>query len=308
MDTKFSNQRSLLNNVLGFHIETTNICTLKCPGCSRTRFIQQWPQHWRNHSINVSDLMQFLDYDLKDKNVYLSGNYGDPIYHPEFHLLVSELKQKGSVITIYTNGSYRTQEWWQQLMTILDANDTVVFSVDGTPENFTQYRINGDWPSIEQAMQVCAKSQVNTVWKYIVFLYNQHDIETSEQLSKKLGIDTFRVVHSDRFDAQTEFLKPNIEFLGSRYDAQQNWKNSKSPITLNPECANGKTHFISAEGHYVPCCYLQDHRFYYKTQFGKNKSLYKISNTTLSKILNQPATVDFFNNLSQQPGCQYNCP
>jgi MoaA/NifB/PqqE/SkfB family radical SAM enzyme len=193
-------------------------------------------------------------------------------------------------------------------VTILDKNDTVIFSIDGTPKNFIQYRINADWPSIEQAIQVCTESQVNTVWKYIVFSYNQHDIETVNQLSQKLGIDKFEVVLSDRFDKQTEFLKPELEFLGSRYNAQQDWKNGKLSGTLDPKCTNRKEHFISAEGYYVPCCYLQDYRFYYKTQFGKNKSTYKISDTTLSKILNQSDTVEFYDNLSQQSGCQYNCP
>ena len=305
---KLPSQSLLANNITGLHIEPTNICTLKCPGCARTRFIQQWPQHWKNHSINVADLMQFIDCDLTDTTITLCGNYGDPIYHPEFHDLVSKLKQRGSTLNIVTNGSYQKQQWWQQLVAILDETDTVIFSIDGTPKNFMQYRINADWPSIEQAIQVCAGSQVNTVWKYIVFSYNQHDIETVNQLSQKLGIDKFEVVLSDRFDKQTEFLIPELEFLGSRYNAQQDWKNRKLSGTLDPKCTNGKEHFISAEGYYVPCCYLQDYRFYYKTQFGKNKSTYKISDTTLSKILKQSDTVKFYDNLSQQSGCQYNCP
>jgi len=310
MDTKLSNPNpaQLLNNIIGFHIEPTNICMLKCAGCARTRFIQHWPQHWQNHNIDVSDLMRFLDCDLAGKQVNLCGNYGDPIYHPEFHNLVSALKQKGCTVSIVTNGSYRKPEWWQQLASILDSTDTMTFSIDGTPENFTQYRTNADWPSIEQAMQICAGSRAKTVWKYIVFSYNQEHIETTGQLSQQLGLDEFQTVQSDRFDQQTEYLKPSVEFVGSRYNEQQNWKNNRTPGSLDPKCTNGKEHYISAEGYYAPCCYLQDHRFYYKTQFGKNKSLYKISDTTLSQILTRPSTIEFYNNLSQQPGCQYNCP
>ena len=299
---------SSLNSITGFHIEPTNICTLKCAGCARTRFIQQWPQHWKNHSIDVQDLMRFLDCDLEGKKISLCGNYGDPIYHPAFHDLVSALKQRNCVINIVTNGSYRSVEWWQKLTAMLDSKDTVIFSVDGTPENFVQYRINADWPSIEQAMLTCARSQVQTVWKYIVFSYNQPDIESVDQLRSQLGLDEFRVVKSDRFDQQTEHFKPTVEFLGSRYNEQKNWKNGLSSSIVDPKCIDGNEHFISAEGYYVPCCYLQDYRFYYKTQFGKNKSLYKISDTTLSQILTQPTTIEFYNNLSQQPGCQYNCP
>jgi hypothetical protein len=146
------------------------------------------------------------------------------------------------------------------------------------------------------------------VWKYIVFSYNQADIESADQLRSQLGLSQFRIEHSDRFDKQTEHLRPDSEFIGSRYDQQQNWKQNKLPLGLQSKCNNQKEHFISADGYYVPCCYLQDHRFYYKTQFGKNKSAYKISDTTLSQVLNQPTTIEFYNNLSQQPACQYNCP
>jgi len=117
--------------------------------------------------------MRFLDCDLTGKKINLCGNYGDPIYHPEFYDLVGQLKQRGCSIKIDTNGSYRSAEWWQQLVTLFDSTDTVVFSVDGTPENFTNYRINADWPSIERAMRICAQSSAQTVWKYIVFSYNK---------------------------------------------------------------------------------------------------------------------------------------
>ena len=252
--------------------------------------------------------MRFLDCDLSGKKINLCGNYGDPIYHPEFHNLVKELKQRGCDIDITTNGSYQKAEWWQQLAEMLDLTDTLTFSVDGTPENFTQYRINADWPSIEQAMKICSKSRVHTIWKYIVFSYTVDDIESAKQLSESLNISTFQIEKSDRFDEVTNKFKPTVDFLGQRYNKQQDWKHQGTQSTLQPRCSNGKQHFISAEGYYVPCCYLQDHRFYYKTQFGKNKSAYRIADTTLSKILTQPNTVEFYNNLPQQSGCQYNCP
>lgn len=310
MDTKLSSPSLSLrpNNITGLHIEPTNICTLKCSGCARTIFIKQWSQHWKNHSIDVADLMKFLDCDLAGTHISLCGNYGDPIYHPELFDLVTQLKQKGCSITMVTNGSYRTKEWWQQLVTAFDATDTVVFSVDGVPDNFTNYRTNADWESIEQAMLVCASSLAKTAWKYIVFSYNQGDIQAADQLRQKFGLDGFSVVQSDRFDEHTDHLKPVVEFVGSKHDKKQHWRNDRINSQVDPQCASGKEHFISAEGYYAPCCYLQDHRFYYKTPFGKNKSSYKISDTTLSQILTQPSTVEFYNTVSQQSGCQFNCP
>jgi len=295
-------------NITGFHIEPTNICTLKCSGCARTRFIKEWPQHWKNYSLDIDELLKFIDIDLFGKKISLCGNYGDPIYHPDFIELVTRLKTQGAIISITTNGSYKTQEWWEQLVAKLTPDDNITFSVDGTPENFTQYRVNADWESIQTGMKVVANALCRSVWKYIPFSYNQHNIEEVKQLSNDIGIKQFRVEFSDRFDEHTEFLKPDNTLIGSRYIAQVQWKTNNARSLVSPKCHQGQEHFITADGYYTPCCYLADHRFYYKTPFGKNKKQYDIRQHTLTKILEQPQTVEFYQNLDQQPGCQYNCP
>ena len=294
--------------VTGFHIEPTNICTLKCSGCARTRFIENWPQHWKNHSINIAELLKFIDIDLVGKKIMLCGNYGDPIYHPDFIELVTALKERGSDITIITNGSYKKQEWWEKLITKLTPQDTVMFSVDGTPENFTQYRVNADWESILTGMKVIASADCHSKWKYIPFSFNQRDIEEVKQLSNSIGIKEFCVEFSDRFDEQTEFLKPDTTLIGSRYVTQAQWKFNNTNLAVLPKCNQGQDHFITADGYYTPCCYLADHRFYYKTPFGKNKKQYNIRDHTFTKIMEQPQTINFYQKLDQQPGCQFNCP
>ena len=298
----------MINAITEFHIEPTNICTLKCSGCARTRFINQWPRQWKNYSINIDQLLHFFDIDLAGKRMNLCGNYGDPIYHPDFINFVKRLKNYGVILSITTNGSYKTHDWWEELVSNLDASDIINFSVDGTPDNFTQYRVNADWDSIKIGMDVVAKSQCNSRWKYIPFAFNQTDIDQVEKLSQDIGIKNFRVRFSDRFDEQTQELMPDPSLICPQYAEQSKWKSNNSKLKVNPKCQSGKEHFITAEGYYSPCCYIADHRFYYKTPFGKNKSQYDIRKHTLSEILQQPQTIEFYRTLDQQPGCQYNCP
>jgi organic radical activating enzyme len=303
-------QKKLPDSLAGLHIEPTNICTLKCPGCARTRFINQWPQHWKNHSLDIDHLLKFLDINLTGLKISLCGNYGDPIYHPDLVDFVTKLKQRGSIISIVTNGSYRTKDWWKALTSVLTSVDCITFSVDGIPTNFTQYRINADWDTIKQGMEITAESACQTEWKYIPFLFNSTDIESAQQLSQQLGINRFFVDPSDRFDKETEFLRPNNTLLGPRHDAQMLWKSTTTSniSKVAPKCVNKKEHFITADGYYSPCCFVADHRFYYKTQFGKQKNQFDIQKQSISQLLTEPAVVEFYQNLSIQPGCQYNCP
>jgi len=293
--------------VHGIHLEPTNLCTLKCSGCARTRFINQWPQHWHNHSVDVSDLMQFLDIDLHGLVVTMCGNYGDPIYHPDLLELIKAFKSQGAVLDIITNGSYRKQSWWQELTNELSFDDSVTFSIDGIPENFTQYRVNGDWKTIHDAINVCVESSCKTIWKFIPFSYNENNIQQARQLSMDLGMDQFKVDFSDRFDEVTMHFKPNEDKIAARWNNQQNWKQSIATQQLVPECQNGKMHYVSADGYYMPCCYTGDHRFYYKNEFGKNKRQYAIKDNTLSEILKKSVVGEFYDKLTDHTVCQYNC-
>lgn len=298
-----------VNDIQGFHIELTNMCTLKCPSCPRTKFIKQWPQHWNNCNLDIEELFKFLDINLSKKKINLCGTHGDPIYHPEFLDIVKRLKEKDTVISITTNGSYKTPEWWKALTGLLDENDNITFSVDGIPENFTQYRINADWKSIEEGMKIVAGSVCNSNWKYLVFAFNENNISEARQLCSQLGIKNFELEYSDRFDKDTQHLIPTKESnLGERYSPQQSFRNNMvNPV--DPMCMKKKReHFITAEGFYSPCCFIADHRLYYKTIFGKNKKDYNIRNITISQLMKKPEVVDFYNNLQNIPACQFSCP
>lgn len=297
------------NDINGFHIELTNMCTLKCPGCARTRFIKQWPQHWKNYNLDINDFLNFLDIDLTGKKIILCGTYGDPIYHPQMIELVKKLKHRGAVVSITTNGSYKSTDWWNKLVNLLDQDDHVIFSIDGSPENFTKYRINGDWDSIRQGIEIVSNGRCNSTWKYLAFAFNEKDIDYTEKLSKSMGIKNFRLDFSDRFDEQTAEFEPiNTELLGNRYEKQQEFKNNKY-LNIDPKCEKNKEeHYITADGFYTPCCYIADHRFYYKTEFGKNRKEYNIKETTLTQILTKPACLKFYSDLQNTPACQFNCP
>jgi len=295
-------------NITGFHIEPTNMCTLKCAGCARTRFIDQWPQHWRNQNLSITALTQFLDIDITGLSVDFCGDYGDPIYHPEFIEMVRAVKQRGARVTITTNGSYHKADWWQELCNHLDGVDIIRFSIDGLPDNFTQYRKNADWESIKVGIDVCRKNTVQLVWKFIPFAYNYCQIDQAQQLATNLGMQ-FALDASDRFDAVTMHYRPPAEFLRSRSHVQEQVKQGIQH-TVTPKCSNGRMHYISASGHYVSCCYLADHRFYYKTDFGKNKQSYQIDQTTLTQLINQSRMVEFYQSIDTSPhiACQFNCP
>lgn len=311
----------MLDRLRGFHLEPTNICTLKCPRCPRTMFLDSFKnKNWTNANLNLNDLRQFIDIDIKGLIFGINGNYGDPIYYPDLFDLIKYIKKSGGMIKLHTNGSYKSREWWQELAELLDKNDIINFSIDGLPENFTKYRINADWDSISEGIAVLVKSPATIVWKYIVFSYNENDIETARALSKELGMTDFIVNNSDRWE-DNDWLKPtkyvdiddkalyNGSFNGNRGKLIDVWKKDKiRDLEIDAVCKNTMSmHFISAQGYYMPCCWVGDHRFYYSSEFYKNKDQYDISKTTMSQVLN--TTQQFYSNLeiNKLKYCTFNC-
>ena len=267
--------------MVSLHVESTSRCTLACPRCERTIFLEKFGR--KNFSIQDLDIKAFENFlDVPVDQVSFCGNIGDPIYHREFIKLVKMLTSKCQRIAITTNGSHKNRKWWKNLNSVLRPSDQIRFSIDGTPKNFTEYRVNADWDSILVGIQECVLGPASTEWKYIPFSFNEHDIDETEKLSVNLGIDKFFVESSDRW-VKNDPLKPN-EYIGSRDTLRQMYKNeSIRDFDIDPRCENHKEHYIGADGYYTPCCYSKSYEFYYKSEWWKNRNKHNIATTKLSE-------------------------
>ena len=178
------------------HIGLTNRCRLECPECTRNQPAAKYIHQM--FDIDISIFKKFL-LDCNPKFILFCGNWGDPIYAGGFLDLIKNLKISFPTlaISIHTNGSGKRREWWYSLIELLENNDKLIFSIDGTPDNYFKYRINSEWNSVEMAIKSCVeakeqfKKNVSIEWKYIVFSFNENSIDEAYHLSKTLGFDKF---------------------------------------------------------------------------------------------------------------------
>jgi len=285
---------------ISWHIEPTSKCILECPLCDRTWFYKKFKKR-KLHEINIDHLLNF--FNGQSYIIHFCGNNGDPIYHSEFHKLCQRLKETNCTINITTNGSKKSAEWWEQLGSILTIEDKIKFSIDGLQDTNKIYRINSDWDSIMQGFKIMKKHQIKTVWKFIVFKHNQHQIEEAKKLSKELGFDQFQLEKSDRWLDKKE-LMPNKKYVDDYYKHQSKvLTNTKYQVDIKPKCLQNnlpsRELYIDAEGNFYPCCWIGTYRYKYKSLFSPKFKRFNIKNTTLTKILEDKDVIDFFNSTKQ---------
>jgi hypothetical protein len=136
--------------------------------------------------------------------VHLCGNHGDPIYHPQFHDLIQKIKSSNPSVrfSMHTNAAFRSKKWWQKTASLFTGNDSITFSIDGLPSNNHVYRANSKWSSVHEAVTILRQhnDDIEMIWKWIVFRYNENDIEKGISLARELGFDRFLVIRSYRRD------------------------------------------------------------------------------------------------------------
>ena len=190
----------LLSNSL--EIELTTKCTLGCPGCPRNNPFEN-KDEWDVGHLDTDIAKSFAD-DPANRYYCFVGCYGDPLYHPDFIDIMRHYAKQNKDFLIHTNGSFKTKKWWNELASInwKIKKHTFVFSVDGLEDTNHLYRIRANWKSIMVGMTIMGalpkEKRPWLEWKYLVFPYNEHQVEEARALALDLGFNKFTPVTSER--------------------------------------------------------------------------------------------------------------
>lgn len=188
----------------GVNIEITNKCKIKCPACPRQTNKKNlvgsscMPLEQLKPILNTFPVLSFC------------GQMSDPIYHPEFQEVVEYIPATTEAI-FHTCGHGFDEEWWTRVFTSAkDKRMRFVFGVDGLPKDSHQYRVGQDGEQVWEMMKLGSSMGVDIEWQYIVFNYNENDIEEARAMAAEHNI-TFAELHSNRFE-HIEHLRPSEGF------------------------------------------------------------------------------------------------
>ena len=181
-------------------------CTLACSKCRRTQFKEA------GIPIDGGDLPfdDFKKLASHFEDLILCGGVADPVLHPQFIKILQYSYMNENKISVSTAASHRPIDWYRRAFKA-NPDATWIFGIDGLPEDSHKYRVNQDGEKLFKVAKMAVSMGIITVWQYIIFKYNENDIEESEKLAKDNGMN-FKLWKSDRWDnMQDPFLPTKKE-------------------------------------------------------------------------------------------------
>ena len=157
------------------------------------------------------------------KEIYFCGQISDPIFHPQFIEFLKLCKDNHNVI-IHTAASHKPESWYREAFQA-NKNALWTFGIDGLPKDSHKYRVNQDGEKLFKMACMASKMGLWVKWQYIVFKYNENDIETAREMAKKHDM-IFEVQKSSRFFEEDD-LKPTNE---QHYLKRKNYGNHISKM------------------------------------------------------------------------------
>jgi MoaA/NifB/PqqE/SkfB family radical SAM enzyme len=185
------------------HLEITERCNAACPMCARNINGGEVNPWLKDNELSLKDIKHIFSNDLVKQlqHIYMCGNYGDPIVAQDTLEAFKYFRECNPdiLLSMNTNGSARTKEWWTELAIILGDRGHIIFSIDGLEDTNLIYRKNTIWTKIIENVQSFIAAGGNAHWEYIVFKHNQHQIAQAKELAYTLGFKKFQVKKSARF-------------------------------------------------------------------------------------------------------------
>lgn len=280
------NNAEYLSDPIRLQFELSSMCNALCLGCVRT------DTDTFSHTKEIIESKKYISIEVFKKiidaeefasvtELEFCGTIDDPLMHPDFLEMLEYAARRKFKILIHTNASLRTKSYWKELAKVLQQHDDhiVRFSIDGLEDTNHLYRQNTTWSKIMENAESFIQEGGRAMWQFLIFPWNQHQVDDAHQLSKKIGFIEF-VSRHDRSIA-TEFGLEKIHKIKVENIQKSRAVSSESDINkelenkviddIKCDTQNRKMYFIGYDSKLWPCCFL--HNGFMKSDIGKVRHL-----------------------------------
>tara|TARA_A100001037_G_scaffold55112_1_gene47401 strand:+ start:4028 stop:5014 length:987 start_codon:yes stop_codon:yes gene_type:complete len=245
-------------------IELSSLCNAKCSACMRT-MLDTMNKPYHKGNLTFDQIQEWFDpMNLKNTKIKMCGVLGDPMINPDLKEILFYFLYEKNVrdIEMSTNGGTRTKEFWKELG-LLSKNSNKRFyihwAIDGATRN--DYRENVDLNRVWQNVDAYHSTGGHSIWQYIIFDYNEHEVDLARQMAKDKGM-RFGTRKSWRNNSDFAKVKSKAakEIDAEKYEDVEKRAYEKQYEDAKIVCRHkvkGEI-YIGANNRLWPCCHLYD--------------------------------------------------
>ena len=130
-----------LDEVKQVQIGITTRCNSHCRFCFREELLRKHGDKmlFKDNPFDLPfDIFKNIFKETNLTDVQFCGNKGDAIFHPDFHKILDYTIDQGVFVSLSTNGSAFSKDWWYQLGKRMKGE--VTFALDGLEDTHGMYR------------------------------------------------------------------------------------------------------------------------------------------------------------------------
>jgi len=202
------------------NLDISSRCTLECPKCLRM-YYKVNGKKVPGHDMTLKEYHKIISYFSE---VQFCGNISDPTMNNLLPTFLEINYQNEIETTVDNAASHRPKKWYEKAFKS-NPNATWIFGLDGIPEQSHLYRINQDGVKLFEMMLLAKKEVKNVIWNYIIFKYNENDLEEAQKLSNHYGLN-ISFIKSSRFNKKDKY-KP----VNPNHYVERNYENVKTKMS-----------------------------------------------------------------------------
>ena len=209
------------------NIDASHRCAFRCPQCIRQKTISQ-DQIRRSFDLSEENFQKIFDYYTE--GITFCGQISDPIYHPNFLNLLKICNGQGKRVRIATVGSGKSDAWWDEAYSYGVGENAWYFGVDGIDKKSELYRVGSNFDDVWKRMQQGRDLGHNIVWQYIIFGYNEHEVDRAVEIAKQEDFSLLLINTNRGFNPNNRLLRSNVDFQITSPDKKHTQERVKKEV------------------------------------------------------------------------------
>ena len=265
-----------LADIRQVQIELTTRCNARCPMCMRNYRGMDYNSGYPETELTLENLQHILQPEFLQqltRGVSFNGNLGDFGLARDAQEIVYWLAKQNVLVSINTNGSMRTPDWWASLAR---PGVRIGFALDGLAGTHELYRQDTDWNRVIENARAFIAAGGHAVWRFIPFDHNHDQEAKCRQLAQEFGFAKFENIDEGRnrtpvfrrdgtfshhigrpYSDNESDIRPMLESHLTWFDPRTvKLEKDSQPLRLICQHKRLEEIYIAADGTVWPCCFL----------------------------------------------------